>query len=102
MERQTQSGITAYASGGQSGAAQCYAKNCRVDAVLTNGASVRAKRAVEGAVQNISNNTGSYNMDLFPELGDKFQGLSINIAISIAFGNIIRMVCYTDGEWTTI
>lgn len=102
MERKTQSGIVANPTGGQSAATQCYAENCRVDTVSVSGASIRAKRATEGAVQNISNNTGSFSMDLFPELEDNFQGVSANVAISIAFGNIIRMICYADGEWTII
>jgi hypothetical protein len=94
-----QSGIVAYAAGGQTSATPLTALENRVDTVAAPLASVLAIQAQAGGQQNVLNN-GANTMNLYPFPGDAFLNMAVNKPIPVAAGGAINLFCYNNGIWT--
>ncbi len=95
-----QSGIVAYALGGQTNATPLTAFENRVDTVAAENASVLAIKAVAGGQQNVINNTTTFDMNVYPFPGDAFLGMAANTPFSVAPGGSLNLFCYNTGVWT--
>jgi hypothetical protein len=95
-------GIIAFAGGGQADATELISKLNAVDTVASNGDSVKCDAALQGKEKVVFNSTAN-DMDLFPAIGEELSngtaGLGVDTALSIAGGNSIRLICFSDGVW---
>lgn len=95
-------GITAHAGGGQANAVVLSSHFNMIDTVASAGDSVKCNAATSGKVKEINNN-GANDMDLYPAIGERFKNgttlMAINDPLSIASGNGIKLVCYSNGVW---
>ena len=94
--------ITAYAGGGQANAIQLISEYNKVTVVATAGDSVKLKAAKAGMRQVIVNADTAEAMDVFPQTGDNFEGLAVNVAVSLTFGASMEAFCFVDDEWTLL
>jgi len=92
-----QTGITAFAGGGQASAIHLVNSVCIIDTVATTGDSVRlANQFVAGATITIKNN-GANAADVFPSSGDNL-GLGVDVAYSLPAGNWVTFMGVTDNS----
>src|SRR3990167_3029804 len=98
----SESGITAFAGGGQTGATALTKRNNRIDTVASSGDSVKPNVNATVGFSILIQNNGANNLDFFPAVGDTIAGNAINTAISIAAGNQAMLFCYTNSQLTLI
>lgn len=97
----SQTGITAFAGGGQGSAYQLTKKKNKVTTVATTGDSVKAPDAfVDNEFMVI--NAGANDMDLFPKTGQNFWNQAANVAFIVVSGGMVKWYCFTAGEWEQI
>jgi len=94
--------ITAFAGGGQANATQLNKEYNKVTVVATTGDSVKLKAAKRGVRQIIVNADTAEAMDVFPQSGDNYEGLAVNLAVSLTFGASMEAFCFVDNEWTLL
>ena len=90
-----QTGITAFAGGGQGSATQLTAQVCVVTTVATAADSVKLLAAVKGLQQIVFNRDSADSMNVFPASGDAIDGLAADTAVAIAAGKS-RIFCAVD------
>jgi len=83
-------GITAFASGGQSGATQLNPGFNEVNTAASAGASVRLPGATETGIVTVKNN-GANRINIFPASGDTINTLSANSSISLVPGASVTL-----------
>lgn len=94
----SQSGIIAFAGGGQIGATQLTKFKNIIETVVTDLDSAKINLAVENMWQFVLNRCGNGNdIHLYPSAGDAFLGLAINAPLVLADGNGLELYCY-EGE----
>lgn len=96
-----ESGMTAYAGGGQANATQLYAMANIFSTVGTAGDSAKLPSATVGMYFEVLNE-GANAMDLYPATSNNFKGSGANVATSIAASNSLKVRCYTQSEWTIV
>lgn len=97
----TQTGVTAFATGGQANATPLTAAYTRVTTVATAGDSVRLPPAVLGMAMVVVNR-GAASMNVFPATGQSINALSANAALAVAAGAAAQFVCIAPGVWDAI
>lgn len=97
----TATGITAFATGGQTDAVPLTAAYNRVTTVATTADSVKLPVAVQGATI-VAVNRGAQSMNVFPATGQSINALSANAALAVAAGASARFVCIAPGIWDAI
>lgn len=95
-------GITAYATGGQSGATQLSAVRNRVDTVASANASVKPVISASIGFRQYVYNNGANDLDYYPYLGNNILGQAANTPVTIAPGNVLAVYCFVKGELTII
>lgn len=90
--------FTAFAGGGQGSATPLTAYDNEVNVAASPGDSVLALAAVVDVTQEVYNSTANA-VDVFPQSGEKFKGLGVDVAISLGAGSRIKYRCYTAGEF---
>ncbi len=95
-----ESGITAFAGGGQGSATALTHTNNRIDNAASANASVKVGiAATEGFEQTVQNKAAN-DIVYYPFSGENFLGEAINAGITISPGNQVTVICYDDGELT--
>jgi len=94
----TNTGITAFAGGGQGSATQLTGQFNDVTTVATAGDSVKLLAAANGLGQ-IVKNSGVTGLDVFPATGDSINGLSANTAIRIPPGATMWLQAIDATTW---
>lgn len=97
-KNKTETGITAFATGGQANATQLAATNNKVTVVATIGDSVKLPVAQVGMVI-IVQNAAANSLDLFPASGGEIDGAGVDTAVALAGGIFFRLVSYEAGKW---
>lgn len=101
LEMSAESGLTAFAGGGQaSGTPLQYGIN-RVTTVASAGDSALLPKANAGTVLIVINAAAANSMDVFPASGDAVNALSANTAFAIAANKTVIFCCAVDGTWNT-
>lgn len=97
-----ESGVSAFAGGGQAGATLLEAMNSRVDDVPNDNASVKLSQAdtVENQKQNVINSSDTYMLDVYPFEGDNFVGHATDEKITLPPGGSLNAFAYDDNEFT--
>ena len=98
----TNVGITAFATGGQTSATQLNATYNIVDTVATTGDSVKFSSLVNvGSIVYLKNN-GANALDLFPAGGDDL-GLGVGVALSVPAGASVAFLgSVLSSTWTQL
>jgi len=97
---ETVTGLTALASGGQSGATQLLAGYSNITTVATAGDSVLLPQAEKGR-QSIIKNSGAASMAVFPSTSDSINALAVNLSINIPSGGEATFTAISDVVWET-
>ena len=99
---QTNVGITAFATGGQTSATQLNSGYNVVDTVATTGDSVKFSSLVNVGSLVYVKNDGANALDLFPAGGDDL-GLGVGVAISVAAGKSVAFLgSVLSSTWTQL
>lgn len=95
-------GITAHAGGGQGSATLLIKNKNRVDTVATDNDSVLMPLAISGNNLNYQEviNKGVSDLDVYPQAGENFYGLSVNVPITVVPGSSLVAYCFENGVWT--
>ena len=100
---QSEQGIVAFPTGGQTNAYQTTKKFNLVETVGTIGDSIKTISAVLDAEQTFKNAT-SNSMTVYPKLGEQFRRgttlLGANVGYAVASRNTLHVYCYEAGIWT--
>ena len=96
-----QTGITAFAGGGQASAVLLTRSFSRVNTVATSGDSVKLPPAVAGADMVVFNR-GASSMNVFPSTGDAIGTGAANAAYPLANGRGARFICVVAGTWEVL
>jgi hypothetical protein len=96
----TETGITAFAGGGQASATVLTKVNNEVTVIATTLDSVKFEAAVVDDVRNVFNSHATNDMNLYPAVGETFKGLPANAPIVVPAGGSVKAVCFTTGIWT--
>jgi len=96
----TETGITAFAGGGQTNATQLTATYNEVTVVASAGDSVKLLAAVEGLKQIVKND-GANNLAVFPATGDTIDDGTVNASITIAPGATVTFSAVDGTNWET-
>lgn len=91
-------GITAFATGGQTNAVALTTSFNEVTTSATAGDSVKLPAAVEGLKVTVKNN-GATAIDVFPATGDSINSLAVNTAIRLAPGTTKTFTAISDVIW---
>jgi hypothetical protein len=94
----TETGITAYAGGGQANARALTAFDNEVTTVASANDSVKLLSAVKHRRQTVRNDSVN-DLDIYPQSGENFNGLAANAPYTLSGGGIVTFVCFTNGEW---
>jgi len=93
-------GITAFATGGQASATALTGEYNNVTVCATAGDSVKLLTAVAGQTQTVKNN-GAAALDVFPNTSDAINGLSANTAYSLPVGAEVTFRAIDAATWHT-
>lgn len=96
-----QTGITAFAGGGQANATEIDSEYAIVSTVATAADSVKLPSAIVGRTVVVYNDA-SNSLDLFPQTGEQIESLGANNAIAIAGQSSRRFVCTTATNWRSV
>ncbi len=94
--------ITAHAGGGQANAVALTNVINRITVVTTAGDSVRMPKSAAGMMLFISNADSTDSCDVFPAVGDNFNGGTTDAAFALANGKRVLAFCAVAGTWSTI
>lgn len=93
-------GITAFATGGQASATAMTARWNNVTTCATAGDSVKLMAAEDGAVQSVKN-SGAATLAIFPATGDAINALAVNLSIDLPPGGEIEFHAIDATTWET-
>ena len=93
-------GITAFATGGQANATAMTARWNNVTTCATAGDSVKLMAAEDGAVQSVKN-SGAATLAIFPATGDAINALAVNLSIDLPPGGEIEFHAIDATTWET-
>jgi len=96
----TETGITAFAGGGQASATVLTKVNNEITVIATTLDSVKFEAAVVDDVRNVFNSHATNDITLYPAVGEYFKGLAINTGVVIPAGGSLKAVCFATGIWT--
>jgi len=99
-QKSVETGITAFATGGQANATQLTEGINDVTTVATAADSVKYPAAVAGLFVIVKNSDANA-MDLFPASGDSINGLAVDTAISVPGGSVVIAFCRDATVWET-
>jgi hypothetical protein len=94
----SESGITAFAGGGQSSARALTKQVNSVDTVATAADSVRLPAATAGRVVYVINTTAT-SMQVFGASTDTINGIATGTGVAQAAGKSATYVCAVAGAW---
>ncbi|MHC4276948.1 MAG: hypothetical protein ACYSTI_06430 [Planctomycetota bacterium] len=100
LKYQTDTGITAFAGGGQGSATQLTSSVNVIATCATAGDSVKMPAAAVGLRVLIINN-GAASCNVFPASGDNL-GAGVDTAVALAAGNNIEYLAIDSTNWETI
>lgn len=93
-------GITAFATGGQGSATALTGQYNNVTTVATAGDSVKLLTSVQGTVQEVKN-SGATTLAVFPNTSDSINALAVNLSVDILPGATKRFIAISDTVWET-
>jgi len=93
-------GITAFATGGQASATALTGQYNNVTTVATAGDSVKLLTAVGGLVQEVKN-SGATTLAVFPNTSDSINALAVNLSIDLLPGATKRFIAISDTVFET-
>ena len=93
--------LTAYATGGQANGTPITASLARFTAVATAGDSALMMPSSAGRAVTVINAHASNAMNVFPAVGESFNALAANTAISIPATKVMTFFCTSPGLWHT-
>lgn len=93
-------GLTALASGGQTGATPITKSIVRFTTVATSGDSSILPSAVPGMAITVIN-AGAAPMNVFPASGEKINALSADTAFSVVNNKTATFYCAVAGTWNS-
>jgi hypothetical protein len=93
-----QTGITAFAGGGQGSATAITRAFNRITTCATGGDSVKLPKALPGAQVMIANR-GAAACNVFPQTGEAINALSNNTALSLGINAVGIYSCALAGKW---
>lgn len=93
-------GLTAFATGGQGSAVALTGQYNNVTTVATAGDSVKLLTAVTGTVQEVKN-SGATTLAVFPNTSDSLNALAVNLSIDILPGATKRFIAISATVWET-
>lgn len=96
----TETGITAFAGGGQTNATQLTATYNEVTVVASAGDSVKLLPAEEGLKQIVKNDSAN-NLAVFPATGDTIDDGAVNASITLAPGATVTFEAVSSTNWET-
>lgn len=94
----SQTGITAFATGGQGSATQLSASFNEVTTAATAGDSVKLPAAKAG-LRVVVKNDGASAIDVFPYTGDTINDGAANAAIRVEVGSIVSFYAISATNW---
>lgn len=97
-----ESGITAFAGGGQTSAYQLTYGLNRVTVVASANDSVKLPVCLGSKVVIVANNDAADSLNVFGQTGETINALSANTAFAVAANKVAIFVCAADGAWYTI
>lgn len=92
-----QTGITAFATGGQTNAVALTGETCIVSTCATNGDSVKLRAAIKGISQYVKNR-GAAACNVFAPSGDSMDGTA-NGSVSVPAGKGAYFRCVDATDW---
>jgi len=93
-------GITAFATGGQANATQLNYRISEVTVVVTAADSVKLPSAdTVGMSMLVVNHDSAEAMNVFPFLGEFINRLPVNTALSVVADAATAFVCVAPGRW---
>lgn len=98
---QTQDGITAFATGGQTNATQLTKTMNRISVCATLNDSVKLPAAKAGDTLFLVN-SGAASANVFPATGEQINAAGANTAVALAAGSKAMYFCPVDGRWFSI
>jgi len=98
LVRAAQSGITAFATGGQASATQLTKDINRVSVCATGGDSVKLPAGVLG-MEVVVVNDGAASCDVYPATGESIDALGTDAAFALINGTNARFICVATGTW---
>lgn len=93
-------GITAFATGGQASATALAARWNNVTTCATAGDSVKLPAAADGGVIAVKN-SGAATLAIFPATGDAINALAVNLSIDLPPGGEIEFHAIDATTWET-
>jgi hypothetical protein len=96
------SGLTAFATGGQTNATPLTAAINRVTTVGTAADSVKLPVATPGLAIVVINAAAANAMNLYPALGDSINALAANAAFSVVANKTVHAYCAVAGTWNLL
>ncbi len=97
----SETSITATPGGGQPDAFQLVSEYNNIAICATNGDSVKCKPAIKGKRMVIFNNGAMYT-NIFPFLGDNFEGSAVNVETTLGSIVVANLFCFVTGTWTIV
>jgi len=94
-------GITAFATGGQASATALTGEWNNVTTCATDGDSVKLLTAVAGQVQTVKN-SGAASLAVFPNTSDAINALAADLSINIPVGGEVTFRAIDGTTWETI
>ncbi len=101
IKYRTVTGITAYATGGQTNAVQLTASVNVVTTCATAQDSVKLPLAAEGLEVKVIN-VGAASCDVFPSTGDFINALAVNLAEALAADTGVTYQAIDGATWITV
>lgn len=94
-------GITAFAGGGQGSAVELTAAFNEVSTVATTADSVKLPSAAAGYKVTVINN-GANSANVFPNTSDDIDGTGVDTAVALAAGANATYYAYDSTNWVTL
>lgn len=98
IKASVQTGLVAFAGGGQASATQITKDNAFVQVVASNGDSLKLPPSVAGLKIQVFNQ-GANTAAVFPSLGEQIDGLAANTSVSVPTGDGRIFTCSAIGLW---
>jgi hypothetical protein len=93
-------GITAYATGGQANAVALTGEYNNVTTCATDGDSVKLPAALGGESITVKN-SGAASLAVFPATGDSINAMAVNLSVNIAPGGTLKFFAISATVWET-
>jgi hypothetical protein len=96
----TETGITAFATGGQGSATALTEEFNNVTTCATAGDSVALPTAVVGLAITVKN-SGAASLAVFPATGDSINALAVNLSVNVPVGGTLEFRAISATVWET-